>query len=223
MLQKLDAILKKKNKKAVLFFDEFQRLCQITDVALEGAIRHVAQESKHISFVFSGSNRHLLAQMFDDRAKPLYKLCDRITLDRMLKEHYLPFMQSKAKLQWRQQLDEEVVDAILEWTQRHPYYVNLLCHRLWFAELTPNLKTVEASWRSYCFEEKSNVMNELELLSGNQGKMLMAIAKYGDSALPMSGEFLGLAQFSPSSAFKPCRLCTKKIICISMSKAATMC
>ena len=210
VLQKLDAILKKKNKKAVLFFDEFQRLCQITDVALEGAIRHVAQESKHISFVFSGSNRHLLAQMFDDRAKPLYKLCDRITLDRMLKEHYLPFMQSKAKLQWRQQLDEEVVDAILEWTQRHPYYVNLLCHRLWFAELTPNLKTVEASWHSYCFEEKSNVMNELELLSGNQGKMLMAIAKYGDSALPMSGEFLGLAQFSPSSASQAVQALHKK-------------
>jgi AAA+ ATPase superfamily predicted ATPase len=211
VLQKLDGILKKKNKKVVLFFDEFQRLCQITDnAALEGAIRHVAQESKHISFVFSGTNRHLLAQMFDDRAKPLYKLCDRIALDRMHKEHYLPFIQSKARLQWKKRLDEDVIDAILEWTQRHPYYVNLLCHRLWFTDAMPNLKTVEASWRSYCLEEKSNVMNELELLSGNQGKMLMAIAKYGEANPPMSGEFLNFAQFPPSSASQAVQALHKK-------------
>ncbi len=211
VLQKLDGILKKKDQKIVLFFDEFQRLCQITDnAALEGAIRNVAQESKYISFVFSGSNRHLLAQMFDDRAKPLYKLCDRLTLDRMQKEHYLPFIQLKAMLQWKKLLEEEVVDAILDWTQRHPYYVNLLCHRLWFAGAIPNLKTVEASWCSYCFEEKSNVMNELELLSGNQGKMLMAIAKYGDTAPPMSAEFLGLSKFSSSSASQSVQALHKK-------------
>ena len=58
-------------------------------------------------------------------------------------------------LQWKKRLEEEVVDAI------------------------PNLKTVEASWCSYCFEEKSNVINQLELLSGSQGKMLIAIAIYG--------------------------------------------
>jgi hypothetical protein len=52
-LQKLDAILNLKKKKIVLFFDEFQRISQIAESdAIEGSLRHVAQESKNIAFIF---------------------------------------------------------------------------------------------------------------------------------------------------------------------------
>ena len=210
-LQKLDVTLKKKNKKAVLFFDEFQRLGQITDNAtIEGALRQVAQSSKHIQFIFSGSNRHLLAQMFDDRTKPLYKLCDRLILERMNTESYLPFINEKAVNKWKKPLDTEVIDTIISLTEQHPYYVNILCHRLWLNSKMPTTDTVETIWRQYCIEEKSNVMNELDLLSHNQSKMLIAIAKYGDSALPMSAEFIGLTAFPLSSASQSLKILMQK-------------
>jgi hypothetical protein len=34
---------------------------------MEGVLRQVAQLTKSISFIFSGSNRHLLNQLFEDK------------------------------------------------------------------------------------------------------------------------------------------------------------
>lgn len=52
------------------------------------------------------------------------------------------------------------------------------------------------AWQKYIFEEKSHVLSEMELLSKNQGKMLIAFAKYGEELQPLSKEFLNLTNFS---------------------------
>jgi uncharacterized protein len=200
-LKKLDSILKSKNKKAILFFDEFQRINQISKTStIEGAIRHVAQESKNIVFIFSGSNRNLLSIMFDDRTKPLYKLCDRISLGRISSTDYLPFIQEKLESKWGKSIPLTTVESILYLTENHSYYVNVLCHRLLLLESCPNEEAVELMWHKYALEEKNNIMNELNLLSPNQAKMLIAIAKYGKENLPMSKEFIAITKFSLSSA-----------------------
>jgi uncharacterized protein len=200
-LKKLDNTLKSKNKKAVLFFDEFQIISQIAEsAAIEGSLRHVAQESKNIVFIFSGSNRNLLNSMFYDRTKPLYKLCDRITLDRISEKDYLPFIKEKTEKKWEKKSSGNVIDTILNLTEKHPYYVNVLCHKLWMLPNLPTEQDVERIWHKYAIEEKSNVMNEIGLLSSNQSKMLISIAKYGDKISPMSKEFTSLTKFSLSSA-----------------------
>ena len=200
-LLKLDKMLKSKKKKVCLFLDEFQRITQITESAtIDGAIRQVAQESKNIAFVFSGSNRHLLGLMFDDRKKPLYKLCDRIILKRIMKDEYIPFIEQKAKKKWKKAISKNLIESILQLTEKHPYYVNVLCHRLWLLKKPPTEKDINAIWYQYTLEEKTNVLNEIELLGGNQAKMLIALAKYGDEVLPMSKEFIALTKFSLSSA-----------------------
>lgn len=199
-LKKLDAVLQSKKKIGVLFMDEFQRLSQITEsIAIEGSLRHIAQSSKNIMFIFSGSNRNLLSKMFDDKSKPFYKLCDRIILDRISKDDYLPFIQGKSKERWREVISQNVTEQILDITENHPYYVNVLCHRLWLLDKPPNEKDVEETWQQYALEEKKNILNEIDLLSQNQIKMLISMAKYGENISPMSKEFLTLANVSLSS------------------------
>ena len=84
ILERIEKLSKKYNKKLVLFFDEFQRIYQIAEShPIESVIRQVAQLTKTMSFIFSGSNRHLLYQIFNDRSRPFYKLCDRISLERI--------------------------------------------------------------------------------------------------------------------------------------------
>lgn len=200
-LEKLDATLTKKEKKVILFFDEFQKLAQISkSTTIEGALRHIAQKSKHICFVFSGSNRNLLGKMFDDNTKPFYNLCDRIILNRISEAHYISFIQDKVKIKWGKTLDEDVIATILDLTKRHPYYVNVLCHRLWLRDESPTESQVLSIWNNYVQECKSDILAELDLLSENQAKMLAAIAKHGATYSPTSGEFIALTQFSLSSA-----------------------
>src|SRR5262249_7723794 len=88
-LQALEGLLRKKKQRAVFFIDEVQEIGEVAEgKGIEGALRHVAQQTQYLSLIFSGSNRRLLANMFYDKARPLYKLCDRILLDRIDPSHY---------------------------------------------------------------------------------------------------------------------------------------
>lgn len=200
-LTQLDATLKKKKTKAVLFLDEFQRLGQMQDAELiEAALRHVAQKSTHVVFLFSGSNRHLLNAMFDDSHRPLYKLCDRLTLDRIEAKSYTDFINHLAKRTWKKELSDETLETIFSLTACHPYYVNVLCARLWRKNKYFTTKQVLSAWYDYAVEEKSNVFKELEGLSGNQLKLLIALARNVDIESPLGDKFLSLANMALSSA-----------------------
>jgi AAA+ ATPase superfamily predicted ATPase len=211
-LMKLDDFLKRKHIKAILFFDEFQRISQITEsISIEAAIRQVAQESKNICFIFSGSNRNLLSSLFDDQKKPLYKLCDRITLERIKEEAYMPFIKKKFQSKGKKNISEEAIHTILDITECHPYYVNVLCHKILSKNITSIAsKEVEEIWHYYATAERSNITNEIDLLSANQSKMLIAMAKYGDEFSPSSKEFLSLTKFSNSSALQSLKTLIKR-------------
>lgn len=179
-LQALDDLLQKKNKRAILFLDEMQEIGEVAEGSgIEGAIRHVAQKTKHLSFVFSGSNRHLLAKMFYDKARPLYKLCDRIVLDRIDKKEYINHIDELALQQCGSRIDSAVLDTIFELTELHPYYVNNLCLNLWRFGINNDAKpeNVISCWRKMIQEERSETLRELSALSIGQRKVLNVIAK----------------------------------------------
>ena len=199
-LKKLESVLEKKKKKAVLFLDEFQRLNQMQDsMVIEGALRHIAQKSQYIIFLFSGSNRHLLSNMFDDSTRPLYKLCDRIVLERINRENYIPFIAQIARHTFKKNLAEETIETILNVTECHPYYVNVLCSRLWRKNKIFESSDVIETWHHYAVEEKSTVFKELEALSANQLRLLIELAKYDSTKEPLGDEFLSFVGMPISS------------------------
>jgi hypothetical protein len=197
---KLDQLASKYQQTVIIFIDEFQRLTQIENSQnLEAIFRQIAQQSKHIMFIFSGSNRHLLKQMFEDRNRPFYKLCDRIAIERIAVEHYHDYMQHAAKNQWQQMLSPTVIDLILLLTEQHPYYVNLLCSRLWLMDQPPTEINVSDCWQRLALEERSQVAAELDLLSNNQCKVLISLARLSKTSAPLSKEFTSQVQLSASS------------------------
>lgn len=179
-LQMLENILAKKNKKAVFFIDEFQEIGVLANSnGIEGAIRHVAQESENLRFIFSGSNRHVLANMFDDRSSPLYMLCDRIIIDRISEQDYIVYLNKVANETWKKNLDQTVIEEIFKLTERHPYYMNVLCDKLWI-RCSDNLPTVEIvlnTWNDYILQEESKIAKDLSSLNTSQKKILIAVAQ----------------------------------------------
>lgn len=178
-LQALENSLAQKKIRAVMFIDEVQEIGEIAENrGIEGAIRHVAQQTQYLSFVFSGSNRHLLANMFYDKARPLYQLCERMNLDRIDASAYHRHLNKLAKRYWKQPLNDNVMEAILNVTERHPYYVNALCLKLWQSSIktAPTLKKVEETWFKLIFESKQEIIREINVLSAGQRRILVAIA-----------------------------------------------
>jgi len=176
-LENLHQLAVKKNRKVALFMDEFQVVGEATaNHTIEAAIREAAQKSTHVSYVFSGSNRHLMEQMFYDRKRPFYKLCDQIKLDRISEEDYELYIQHASIKNWNEKINENSIDVIFEITERHPYYVNKLCSLLWQLKKPPLPENAYFAWNQFVLENKSSIERELQLLSINQRKLMIFIA-----------------------------------------------
>ncbi len=147
MLRALDAAAIHYEVRGVLVIDEFQQVSRLDEGhAIEGAIRSVAQATKALSFVFLGSERTLLSQMFEDRERPLYMLCEHVEVRRIATESYHEFLGQAARLRWGGPLSDEAFDALICRTQRHPFYVNALARGLWDRGQPPTAASIDAAW-----------------------------------------------------------------------------
>jgi len=185
-LQLIEKLLAEKDKQAIFLMDEFQNVGTIAQgKGIEAAIRHVAQKTKHLTIIFSGSNRNLLQTMFEDENRPLYKLCWKLTLKRISSEHYQTHIQKAANHAWKQELNDNCIAEILTLTEKHPYYLNKLCDRLWtfYEEGPPTIKDIGKAWGDILEEERSDAIKEISLLSSGQKTVLLQIAKNPSSQL----------------------------------------
>lgn len=214
-LENLHHLTVKKNKKAIIYMDEFQILGEITKThSIEAAIREAAQKSTHVSYVFSGSNRHLIQEMFYDKKRPFYKLCDLISLDRISEKEYENYLQIASEERWKKKLDNKTLETIFSITERHPYYVNKLCSLIWMGK-HPNEDIVNSIWQNHVIDNEFLIQRELELLSLNQRKLLIFLAKHSPMKELFSSDFMFKVNMSPSSISRALKmLCDKDYLCI---------
>ena len=196
----LEKLLAEKNKKAVIFLDEFQEIDRISkQKGIEGAFRTAAQDMQHLSLIFSGSVRSLLLSMFEDENRPLYKLCRKIKLERIDAADYEKHIQKIAADTWRQPLEQNAFNKIMALSNRHPYYVNYLCDVLWETyEDLPKTKDVSTAWANVIQEEWSDALRELSDLPIGQRRLLKYIAN--NTVTTIHGQETSLALSMPTSS-----------------------
>ncbi|MEA3554247.1 MAG: ATP-binding protein [Campylobacterota bacterium] len=71
----------KNNKKLVVVFDEFQQIALIKEKKIDAIIRKYIQEHQNISYIFTGSKRHILTHLFSKYDAPLYEMANHMQLD----------------------------------------------------------------------------------------------------------------------------------------------
>jgi hypothetical protein len=198
LLEGIDQLLAKKNKHAIIFIDELQTISESNfGPEVESSLRFIAQKTKNIIFIFSGSNRHMLREIFDNRARPFYKLCSKMPIQKISAAHYIPHLNKFAKKQWGKNLPDPVLLIITNLTDCHPYYINVLCEKVFEDTLFPTEKSVLDAWKQVCLEEQGSISRDLELLSTKQKQLLSEIAK--DPALkePTSKNFVNRVNLTP--------------------------
>ena len=200
----IEKLLENKKRRAILLMDEFQTVGLIAKGSgVEAAIRNIAQDMRHLTIVFSGSNRSLLQSMFDDQSRPLYKICRKLYLERISAEHYERHLNKSAQLAWGAPLEEKVFKQIMWLSERHPYYVNYLCDVIWAnSKHMPSIADVINSWTQVVEEEYSDANAEITHLSMGQRKVLKYVANNtGENLMAASStSAMGMALSSTSSA-----------------------
>jgi len=79
-------------KKIVLIIDEFQQVSQIKNVKIDAILRKYMQIKKDISYIFLGSKRHTLTELFRYKA-PLYEMATHFELSCINNDDYIQYIQ----------------------------------------------------------------------------------------------------------------------------------
>ena len=157
---------------------------------MDAWLRSRIQELKNVLFVFSGSQQHLIHELFADPSRPFYRSAQFLKLDKIDRETYHAFISGKFR-EHAKQIEDSTIDALLEWTMGYTYYVQLLCNRIF---LSSGKKVQSNLWK----EEAMRLLKEQEFmfysyregLTSPQWTLLKAIAREGIVEKPTSNDFL---------------------------------
>jgi hypothetical protein len=206
----LEALAANQGKRAVLVLDEFQVVGSLPNhVALEAGVRHAVERSRHVTYVLSGSNRHLLEQLFEDSERPLYHLCERLTLPPIPAGEMGPFVQTHSRRRWKTELESGTLEAVLRLTDCHPYYLNLLCRRLWRGDQPPGPKHAEDAWDQYVEEQQHTFASIALSLTPPQRGLLKSLAEH-PTAHPLGKAFQRRIRLGTSATQKALQTLTRK-------------
>ncbi len=118
----------KDGQKIVVIFDEFQ---EIANLDLEAKMRSVIQHhSDKVSYIFMGSKKSLLHEMFLNKNRPFYKSVKHFKIKEIHKISWSEFIVSKFQAT-NKQIDFIYIDKIFEFTKGFPYYTQQFAYELW--------------------------------------------------------------------------------------------
>ncbi|MCP5045636.1 MAG: ATP-binding protein [bacterium] len=185
--------IKSNNKRAVVVLDEFQQLGELEDTRIEKTLRSIIQGHREISYVFMGSKKHLIYDMFNNPGRPFFKSSAHFPLERIGKQEFVEFIKRKFH-QSNRGIEEEAAILIPETAESHPYYTQMLAHTIWEFQEKSSVITiahVKAAIKKILDREQAAFTNLWDNLTLKQKRLLLALAikKPGDKLF--SSEFLG--------------------------------
>lgn len=201
-LEEIFAFLEHADKPCIFAIDEFQQIAEYPEKNVEALLRAHIQKMNNCLFIYAGSNRHILENMFNSAAKPFYNSAEQIYLDCIPKEIYTGFAEEQFTKAGRR-ITPRAASFAYDLFEGHTYYVHSIFHNV-FAYLDPE-KVIEEpdieKTLNDILEEKghafASVMNQLNY---QQKETLIAIAKEGKASGVTSVAFVKRhALKSPSS------------------------
>ena len=181
-------------KKAVVVFDEFQ---EITGWDVKGQIerqmRTHFQMHESVSYIFMGSKRHLMQELFRNKNRPFYRFGRHFPLGKIPKDEFAEFIQRHFE-ETGYQTDLDAIREILHVADDHPYYTQLLCHILWDRKRQEKVIAKEDIYLAVqeVFMREAHAFHDIwDMLPLKSRQLLVALAKEDSPQVrPFSSGFL---------------------------------
>lgn len=124
-----EKLAKKKGRPVVVILDEFQEVLAFGGVPLTKLIRSRMQFHQNATYIFSGSKRHLLTQIFMEEEGAFYKSARPLELGPIPAPEFEQFIIRKFKSSGGS-IDRALARRIIDASFGYPYYVQQIAHEL---------------------------------------------------------------------------------------------
>ena len=170
-----------KKKKLLVVFDEFQEVAKYSEEGFEKRLRKIIQGHQNISYIFSGSQKHILIEMFDSAKRAFYKMARSYPLKNIEMHHYTDWAQRLFKKK-RVKIDKDIIIDIVERCAYQPIYIQQFLFDLWRSE-TVNLSVLDEIEKAIIISQKAQFIILWDLLTLNQKKALRLLAETGGEGI----------------------------------------
>lgn len=212
-LGEIFSCLEKADKPCIVTFDEFQQIGKYPEQNIEALLRSHIQNLSNVHFIFSGSELHLVSQMFLSSSRPFYHSASILELHAIDAREYVPFVSghfSDAGIK----IDDEDILKIYNLFEGNTY-----CMQKTFHEAYDTLHSGEICTAGKLRATIDSIMEEAGtgyrlMLSGiptRQKELLYAIAEEGTAEKIMSEKFIRKYSLASSSAVQTAAAKLKKM------------
>lgn len=201
-LKSLFAFLDQQDKMILLAIDEFQQITTYPETNTEAILRTIIQKLNNIVFIYSGSRKHLLINIFNDAKRPFYQSSQPLFLDFIPTKKYQKHIK-KLFAKYGKTIDTESVEFILNWTHKHTYYTQSLCNKVFTqSQNEVTLPDVLYACDTILQEQKGIYFQYRSLLTKPQWALLTAIGKEEQIEQPTANQFIRKHELSGPASVK---------------------
>jgi uncharacterized protein len=192
-------------QKVLIIFDEFQKIAEIDDAGwLEGTLRSEIQNQGEVPYVFCGSRRGLILDMFQNPARPFYQMCTAIELPR-LRNDFAEWLEGKLQSAGVD-IDRGMVFTMLDKVDWSPNYAQMIAFHLVANPVDEKVdeNDIEQVLDAICQLNGYTYMTLYDSLGANAQRLLRLVAKNPDHS-PFRQELMstfGLTTSGVQSAIK---------------------
>lgn len=166
-------------KRCYLAIDEFQQITEYPEKGVEALLRSYIQFMPNVHFIFSGSKKHVMEEMFASAKRPFYQSTQIIVLKEIPMESYFSFAQ-KFFAEENRELQQDTFSYLYHLENGHTWYIQSILKRL-YEKRTKDIdnQQVDDCINDILDELETIYQSNLTLLTNNQVELLKAIATEG--------------------------------------------
>ena len=180
-LDEIFRYLESADKPCIVAIDEFQQIGSYEEKNVEALLRTKIQQCKQTLFIYAGSKRHLMSNMFHSSSKPFYQSAISMGLEPIPMDAYVEFADRLFEERGKH-VSHELVEKVYTMFDGCTWFVQMMMNELFALTGYDDICGVEmldeARWNVIQAQE-SNYKDLLSRLAPKQKLLLQAIAKEG--------------------------------------------
>lgn len=211
-------------QKILLAIDEFQQIREYDGINMEAVLRKHIQHLHNVRFIYCGSKKHTMTDMFTNAKKPFYESTSFCYLAKLPVPVYAAFIKSLF-VSAGKAIDDDSIDFILQWTKVHTYYTQRLCNEVFsLSGDTIDRDLINKAIQAILDTEKERFREIRRLITRSQWKMLKAIASEGEVSQITSSSFLSRHGISSGpTALRNIKALTDKELVLATNREDATC
>ncbi len=201
-LKRIFEYMKQSGKRCYVAIDEFQQIMNYPEDGVEALIRSYIQFLPNVYFVFSGSQQHMMEEMFLSANRPFFQSSLVMSLPCIAESRYLSFANRLLSSQKRE-VDVDTFTYIYSQADSVTWYVQAILHGIYeHRDEQINKDLVDEVIQELIEERAMAYQNYCAWLTENQQLLLLAIAKEQIVSSPLSQQFIITHHLPATSSVK---------------------